>query len=388
MNLIESAVRQFTETFAATPTALGKAPGRVEVLGNHTDYNDGFILSAAIDRHLVLCGRAVEGTTATVHAAQFHATAHFDVTNPVRVEEPFWINYIQGVVAALQEAGIPVGGFEAVLVGDVPLGAGLSSSAALEVATLYFLDQLQPIPLSPIERARLCQQAENRFVGVNCGILDQFSSTMGKAGHLLFLDCRDLSRYDLFPLGTDVELVLANTHAKHALADGTYNRLREACFEAVGFFAEKLDKPVTHLRDVSVEELEEWENGMPEAIRRKARHVITENARVLLGVEALRRGDRVTMGHCMLDSHASSRDDFGNSCTELDLMVRCALNQPGFLGGRLSGGGFGGCTVNLVTGTDARTFAEVLAERYEAETDVKPDMHICRTADGASGQRL
>lgn len=388
MDLTASAIQRFTDHFAAAPTARGKAPGRVEVLGNHTDYNDGFILSAAIDRHLILCGRAVPGTTATIHAAQFDATARFDVTNPVRVEEPFWINYIQGVVATLRNVGIHPGGFEAVLVGDVPLGAGLSSSAALEVATLYFLDQLQPISMNPIERARLCQQAENEFVGVKCGILDQFSSVMGKAGHLLFLDCRDLTRYDHFPLGADVELVLANTHAKHALADGTYNRLREACFEAAAFFAGKLDKPVTHLRDVSVEELERWEREMPAPILQKARHVITENARVLLGVEALRRGDRVTMGHCMLDSHASSRDDFGNSCTELDLMVRCALNQPGFLGGRLSGGGFGGCTVNLVTEADAQSFSEVLSERYEAETDCKPAMHVCRSADGASGQRL
>ncbi len=386
MELVEKARDTFKHVFGGDATACGVAPGRVEVLGNHTDYNEGFILAAAIDRHIVICGRKVAGDKATVYAGAFSDKETFALNALKKQERNFWVNYIQGVVEQLQNAGIKLGGFEAVIDGDVPLGSGLSSSAALEVATLYFLKQLYPFSMDAIKIALTCQAAENQFVGVNCGILDQFSSAMGKTDHLIFLDCRELAKYSHVPLGTEAELVLANTNAKHSLADGTYNRLRESCFTAAKYFSGKLEKKVTHLRDVTFAEFEKNIAGLEEVAGRRAKHIVTENERVLRGVEALKKGDLKTMGECMLGSHRSSQYDFGNSCTELDAMVDCAQGLPGLYGCRLSGGGFGGCTVNLVAKDKAESFAQELAKRYEAKTGIKPQMHICRAGEGAFGR--
>ncbi len=385
MEILERAKSEFQRAFGGAPTAAGVAPGRVEVLGNHTDYNEGFILAAAIDRHVVVCGRAIAGDTARVVSADFGRKAEFSVSAPQAQKAEFWVNYCAGVCQALAARGIKCGAFEAVVLGDVPQGSGLSSSAALEVATAHFLRELYPFKLTPVEIALTCQQAENKFVGVNCGILDQFSSTMGRADQLVYLDCRDLAKYDHFPLGTEVELVLANTKAKHELADGTYNRLREDCFAAARYFATKLTKKVTHLRDVTPEDFAAHAAGLPETTRKRAKHIVTENARVQTGVAALRRGDLADMGGQMLGSHCSSRDDFGNSCAELDAMVECARDLPGCYGCRLSGGGFGGCTVNLVAADQAKEFATRLAERYQQRTGIKPELHICRAVDGARG---
>lgn len=292
MKILESTKDTFADVFGAHAAAAGIAPGRVEVLGNHTDYNEGFILSAAIDRHIVLCGRPVQGDTARLYSAAFRKTAEFSVKDPQKNDKDFWVNYIAGVVSALKERGIRVGGFEAVVDGNVPLGSGLSSSAALEVATLKFLQTVYPFPMDGIDAALTAQAAENHFVGVNCGILDQFSSAMGAKDQLIFLDCRDLRAFSHVPLGNNAQLVLANTNAKHALADGTYNRLRESCFAAAKFFAEKISgKQITHLRDVTVADFGKLATGLPEETFKRAKHVITENARVLTGVEALKSGN-------------------------------------------------------------------------------------------------
>lgn len=387
MEIVEKTLADFENTFAEKAECYGCAPGRVEVLGNHTDYNEGYILSAAIDRHIVVCGRRVEGTGARVYSRSFNTGVTFDTAKPEKVTDQFWVNYMQGVVEQLNNKGIEIGGFEAMLSGNVPLGAGLSSSAALEVATLLFLQQLFGFSMEKVDVALTCQAAENQFVGVNCGILDQFSSCMGKEDELIFLDCRDLSKFDNIPLGSDVELVLANTNAHHELADGTYNRLREGCHSAAEYLAGVLDHPVTHLRDVSVDEFEAHQTNMNEAERNLARHIVYENDRVLKGVEALRQGDRKTMGEMMLASHASSRDSFGNSCSELDTMVKCAQGLPGYFGSRLSGGGFGGCTVNLVEVDKAEEFADELARRYKEKSGLEGEMHICKAVDGAVGAK-
>jgi len=389
MRILEQARQAFAEVFGAPATAAGVAPGRVEVLGNHTDYNEGFILSAAIDRHIVVAGRRAPGASARVHAAAFKKTVEFPVAAPAKNEADFWVNYVAGVVAALARRGVEVGGFEAVIDGDVPLGSGLSSSAALEVATLKLLQTLYPFAMDGIQASLTAQEAENQFVGVNCGILDQFSSAMGAKDQLIFLDCRDLAAYKHVPMGAGAQLVLANTNAKHALADGTYNRLRESCFAAARYFAEKLPgRKITHLRDVTVEDFERLSAGLPEETAKRAKHVITENARVLAGVEGLKNGDLAAMGRCMDGSHRSSRDDFGNSCPELNAMFDCAEGLPGLYGRRLSGGGFGGCTVNLVAAGAAEEFAAKLAERYAARTGIQPQMHLCRADDGAKGVQL
>ncbi len=388
MELIKKAAAEFVNIFGEDPVCYGCAPGRVEVLGNHTDYNEGFVLAAAIDRHTVLCGRKVEGVMAKVYACTLRQGATFQVDNPELSRENFWLGYLQGVVDALARRGIRVGGFEALIMSDVPLGAGLSSSAALEVATAMFLQQLYPFLMERLELARACQAAENDFVGVNCGLLDQFSSIMGEDGQLIFMDFREPEKSRCIPLGNDVELVLANTNAAHDLAEGTYNRLREDCFAAAKILAGKCGHPVTHLRDVSLDDFNEHGRGMDPEIMKRARHVVTENARVLRSVNALDRGDLQVLGECMFQSHASSRDDFGNSCAELDAMVQCAKTLDGCYGARLSGGGFGGCTVNLVAADKAEAFARELGRGYREKTGIAPEMHICKAVGGACGGRL
>ncbi len=385
MKLIDTAKSCFEKNFCAKSTAYGCAPGRVEVLGNHTDYNEGFILSAAIDRHVVICGRAVPGENCVAYSAAFDKRETFSLRAPQKNTENFWVNYLAGVVDQLQKSGVALGGFEAVVISDVPLGAGVSSSAAIEVATAYFLKKLFPFEMTTERIALTCQAAENKFVGVNCGILDQFSSAMGKQDHLIFLDCRDLSKVEHIPLGSGAALVLANTCAKHDLAEGTYNRLREDCFAAARFFADQTGKQISHLRDVTLKDFEKYAGELPPDLAQRARHVITENLRVLAGIAALRRGDLAEMGVCMSASHASSRDDFGNSCKELDIMTACAAGISGGYGCRLSGGGFGGCTINLVQANKAESFARELKNRYEEKTGLQPELYLCRAVDGAIG---
>lgn len=389
MGLLEKACEEFHNIFGEAPCAYGMAPGRVEIIGNHTDYNDGFILAAAIDRHIVVCGKPIAGDRAKVYASTFRAGESFNVTSPTKTKDNFWINYLAGVVQALQARDVRIGAFQAVVMGDIPLGAGLSSSAALEVATAFFLKQIYPFAMDSISLARLCQAAENNFVGVNCGILDQFSSVMGKAEHLVFLDCRDLSRCEHIPLGNDMALVLANTNVHRALANGAYNRLREDCFFAAGEMAKLLPgKKITHLRDVSAAELKAHQQRLPETVYKRARHIVTENERVLHCIDALRQGRREKLGEMMLASHASSRDDFGNSCVELDAMVECGRKFGGCLGCRLTGGGFGGCTINLVVAHQAEAFARELAECYKHSTGIAADIYLCRAVDGAHGAAL
>ncbi len=389
MKLIERAQEAFKQNFNGTADFCGIAPGRIEVLGNHTDYNEGYILAAAIDREIILCGRKCQGSTATIYATSYDTKETFDTSSPKLNSENFWINYIQGVVNELNKQGVTVGGFEAVLDGNVPLGAGLSSSAALEVATTYLLKAIFGFTMEPVAIALTAQAAENKFVGMNCGILDQFSSAMGKEDNLVYLDCRDLNKYRHIPLGNNIELVIANTKAQHSLVDGAYNQLRSSCFYAAKYYSQKLTpRKITHLRDVSVEEMNLYSNDMSEDTRKRAKHIITENQRVLDGVTALERGDLEKMGKCMNLSHISSRDDFGNSCEELDIMYDCAENIPGLFGRRLSGGGFGGCTVNLVSADKADNFAEELTRRYIQKTGIKPEMHICKAWNGAHSVAL
>ncbi len=386
-DMIAHAREVFRTRFKAEPAVYGAAPGRVEVLGNHTDYNDGFILSAAIDRHTVVCGRAVPEEMGILHSETFDTTESFPLGTLEKTETPFWPNYLKGVIAEVRKA-VPtaaIGGFEAVVVTDVPIGAGLSGSAALEVAFGHFLQQLFAFPMDELQMAFACKAAENNFVGVKCGILDQFSSCHGRKDHLIFLDVRYIEQSEHIPLGGDIEIVLANTHAQHDLADGVYNSLQEDCFVAAEHFRRKMGDHVTHLRDITMEDFQRYSEGLPTHVIKRARHVVKENQRVLKAVEGLREKDLHMMRQLMLASHASSRDDFGNSCPELDLMVGCALGLPGFHGARLSGGGFGGITVNLVEADKAVVFAEEIARRYQAATTIHPDVHICRVVDGAHG---
>lgn len=395
--LRESAVRGFTAAFGkeALPTALGVAPGRAEVLGNHTDYNEGFILAAAIDRYVVIAGRRTNDGSSLCRVASegFPGGAvEFDAgveeaewPKQKQTGDKAWANYVIGVVSELRKFGAKIGGFEAFLASNVPPGAGVSSSAAVEMATAKLLANLFPEDVGTYGQLALvkaAKAAENNFVGMGCGILDQFSSGMGRSGSLIYLDCRTLA-YHYVPF-TGAHFVLANTHAPHQLVDGKYDELRTNCFAAKDVFVKQTgNDTITHLRDVDKDMLEKYKSALSTDQARRAHHIITENDRVQTGEAACKAKDMAKLGECMSASHVSSRDSFGNSCHELDIMQRCADGIEGHLGSRLMGGGFGGSTINLVKEGCVEGFVTELSRRYEAETGIKPTVLVCSPGDGA-----
>lgn len=384
--LVEQAAKEFTGIFGEQAAFYGIAPGRVEVLGNHTDYNEGFALAAAIDRSVVVVGRPIAGTQAKAYSSTFNSGSTFDVTNPVTNPREHWLNYLMSVVWQYSKIGVKPVAFEALVAGDVPLGAGLSSSAAMELATAYFLKAMIGFEMDRPQMAVNCRAAENGFVGVKCGILDQMTSAMGQDGRLPLLDCRSETVTDYVPLPHKLSLVIADTNAGHSLTDGTYNNRQEACFRAAAICAKRYpDKNITFLRDVDMEMLESCRGDMTDEDFRRARHIVTENARVQAGAKALGAGDAVTMGKLMSESHRSSRYDFENSGPELDAMADAADGLPGCYGSRLSGGGFGGATVNLVDADKAEAFSKELAAKYHQATGTEADVYAFSASEGARG---
>ncbi|MHC4871673.1 MAG: galactokinase [Planctomycetota bacterium] len=361
--------------------AYGIAPGRVEILGNHTDYNEGYVLCAAIDRYTVVTGKKSGGVAASVYSDAYERLLQFNVENIQKDGTAPWLDYVMAVVDQLKKADKDISGFETAIVSNVPTGAGLSSSAALEVATAKFLCGIFDIEMSDADTALLCRSAENDFVGMKCGIMDQWASIHGKKDSILKLDCRTLNT-EVLTLNENVCLVLADTKAEHTLVDGTYNLLQENCFAAAEFFAGQKEG-ITHLRDITVEEFEDLSGQLDDKIARKAAHIVHENDRVLRGTEFIKSGDVESFGRLMFESHKSSINNFGNSGSELDAMVTAAKGLKGCYGSRLSGGGFAGCTVNLVDAEKADSFASELSTAYEKHTGITPEMHICRLADGA-----
>ncbi|WP_435010830.1 galactokinase [Tundrisphaera lichenicola] len=391
----EIAHAAFAEAFGAAPSTLGRAPGRVELLGNHTDYNGGLVLAAAIDRSTVVVGRAVPGREARVFSANLGDLDQFAIDDPDREGPESWGRYVRGVTWAIgQDLGRLGSGFEAALAGDVPIGAGLSSSASLQAAFAMFLigaglsDGLEPGGLSDPDRLALAvtlRKSENEFVGVASGLLDQFSALFGRANHAFVLDC-DRITHELLPLGDpSPSIIVCDSRTSRRLADGMYNRRRSECERVVAHFREKPGRGgVRWLRDIGLEELRDAWDELDPVARLRARHVLTENDRVIRGAEALRSGDVEGFGALMSASHASSRDDFGNSSPALDALIESAEESPGFLGGKLSGAGWAGCTVNLVRPEYALAFADSIRESYSRRAGLKADVHICRAADGAS----
>jgi len=385
---LEASVRaEFGRTFGGAPGVVARAPSRVELLGNHTDYNGGLVMAAAIDRFTVVAGRAAEGRLGRVWSLQFGAVDEFDVDRIEPGAEGSWGRYVRGVLWALSTQHSARRGFEAAVGGDVPLGAGLSSSASLQASLAMFLVKTRVVdePATqgpPDERrmalARTLQRGENEFVGVASGLLDQFSVLFGKAGHALSLDCRSLE-FARLPLGDPAPaIVVCDSKTSRRLADGMYNQRRTECERVVAHFG------VGWLRDVSLDQLKaDWDRLDPVG-RLRARHVLTENERVRRGSEALRAGRLAEFGALMSASHASSRDDFGNSAPALDALIEAAEAAPGFLGGKLSGAGWAGCTVNLVESGRAAEFAAAVADGYARRTGTVPEVHVCHAADGAT----
>lgn len=352
------------------------APGRVELLGNHTDYNDGYVLSAAIDRGVTMRASFLPDGAVTLHSATMDATFDAVIEHLTPSKSDSWANYPLGVVDCFLKAGFPVKGFTAEISSDLPLGAGLSSSAALEVATATLLTRLFNIRIEPLELAKLCRKAENEFVGVNCGLLDQVSSVFGKKNHAIFLDCRK-ETVETIPFPGDVELLITHSGVKHALVGGEYNERRLQCFEAARLLGVKA------LRDATSKQLNAARATMPELDYRRAAHVVGENERVQHGLQFLQTGDAKAFGDLMFESHESSRVNFENSTPELDALVDIARDEPGLLGSRLTGGGFGGATVSLIKRDTANAIAASITKKYRERTGNTCQTYLCEIADGA-----
>jgi galactokinase len=366
------------DRFKAEPMIF-VAPGRVNLIGEHTDYAEGFVMPAAIN-FATLAGISPrsDGKIA-VYSENQGEERIFDGVQAKGTKE--WTDYPMGVVAILAGEGHKIPGFSLSIWSDVPLASGLSSSAALEVATAFavlgLIGKSYPGPVL----ARLCQRAENEFVGANCGIMDQFISINAKENHALLLDCRDLS-YKLAPIPDHVALVIANTMVKHSVAGGDYpTRRRES--EAACAVIAKHKPGVKFLRDCTLEDLEKWRGEMESKSYLRAKHVISENLRTVAAADALIKGDMKTLGRLMGEAHTSYSKDFEGSCVEADAMVALAADLPGLIGARLTGGGFGGCTINLVEQGEAEAFAEALGARYAEQIGIVPQIHVCHASGGA-----
>ena len=366
--------------FKAEPEIFA-APGRVNLIGEHTDYAEGFVMPAAIDfATLAAISPRTDGRIA-IYSENYREERTFDAGALPKEASRHWSDYPMGVIAILAGEGHRMTGFSLSLFGDVPLGSGLSSSAAIEVATAFAVSSLLNVHYPGQQLARLCQRAENEFVGANCGIMDQFISANGEENHALLLDCRDLS-FRLAPIPANVALVIANTMVKHSVAGGEYTTRRAEVEEAASVIARHRPE-VRFLRDATVDDLKKWGGEMSSNALKRARHVITENTRTVAAAEALIRHDLKELGRLMADAHESYSKDFEASCEEADTMVMLANKLPGLIGARLTGGGFGGCTINLVEQKEARKFAQALDASYADATGITPQIHICHASSGA-----
>ncbi len=373
---------QHFEKAFGSPPRIFCAPGRVNLLGEHTDYNDGFVMPCAIGFSTRVAISPRPDRKLVIRSEEFSQQFEFDLDNLPSHGEGTWSDYVLGIAVMLAEIGHPTPGASLLVRGEVPIGAGLSSSAAIEVASALALMSLNGARLTLPQVAKLCQRAENVFIGARVGIMDQFVSCLGRAGHALLLDCRSLE-YKLIPIPENVRLVICNTMVKHEHASGAYNQRREECDEGVQILSEWYPN-ARALRDISVEQLEQHSAGMPATIYKRCLHVVSENQRVLEGAKYLAAGDVGRFGSLMRESHRSLRDLFEVSCRDLDVLVEIAESREGYSGGRMTGGGFGGCTVNLVKSADASRFAAQISERYQAATGIKPDVYVCSAANGAS----
>lgn len=368
------------ERFGEEP-AIFVAPGRVNLIGEHTDYAEGFVMPAAIDFATLAAISPRSDGKVVIYSENLKEERTFEAASLPSKRSEHWSDYPLGVLAILSGEGNRIPAFSLSLWSDVPVASGLSSSAALEVSTMLAVTSLIGVSYPGPVMARLCQRVENEFVGANCGIMDQFISANGAKDHALLLDCRDLS-YRLVPIPADVALVIANTMVKHAVSGGEYTSRRAEVEEAAA--AIRRHRPeVKFLRDATLEDLERWGGEMSENARKRAKHVIGENLRTVAAAEALARYDMAEVGRLMAEAHWSYSREFEASCPEADAMVELAQKIPGVIGARLTGGGFGGCTVNLVKMADAPAFARTLADRYAERTGIAPQIHICHASGGA-----
>lgn len=380
----------FVEAFGSPPQRLFRAPGRVNLIGEHTDYNDGFVLPMAINRAVWMAAKAREsshagresshagsgGRQVRVRAISLGEQTSFALDGLAPDRQARWSNYVRGVLAVLEQSGYRLGGMDLAYTGNVPIGAGLSSSAAVELVTAVAARDLFDLDVPALELARICQRAEHEFAGTQCGIMDQLISALGQEDHALLIDCRHLT-WRPVPLPSDVAVVVCDTSKQRGLVDSAYNERRAQCEEG----ARRLG--VAALRDLDVEAFEAQAGQLLPVLRRRCRHVVHENDRTLHAANALEQGDIGAFGQLMNESHTSLRDLYEVSCEELDLMAALAQSQPGCWGARMTGGGFGGCVVALVARDVAGAFADTVADLYERQTMRTPALYVCRAAAGA-----
>ena len=387
MSLHETIIAKFQECFGEVPAHVVRAPGRVNLLGEHVDYNDGFVLPIAIDREIWLAFSPADTDRTTLSAVDLSEDVSFTPetllakTDASGKDLPSWARYPAGVMWALREAGLATPALRGAYTSNVPQGSGLSSSAAVEMAFVLAWQTLGGWELPPMERALLGQKAENQYVGVNCGIMDQFASACGEQDRLLHLDCRSLEWHTL-PLPNDIAIVIADTKMRRALTSGEYNKRRADCEEAVRILSQKLPG-IKSLRDVSVDAFNQYATQLPERVEKRARHVVEEIERSVRAIPLLEQGDMAEFGKLINQCHASLRDLYEVSIPELDTMVEVAQSLPGCYGARLTGAGFGGCTVNVVAREQADAFSSSLAAGYEDETGFPPEIYVCSASRGA-----
>jgi galactokinase len=369
--------QHFSRIFEARPDLITRAPGRVNLIGEHTDYNDGFVLPMAIDYDIRMAARARPDRTVRLYSCDLDKQDTFSLDDVRRVgDRPTWSDYVRGVALMLQREGHTLRGLDAAITGNVPRAAGLSSSAALELASITAFRLLSRLDLDPVHAALLGQRAENEFVGMRCGIMDQFISSLGQADHALLIDCRSLS-YEAVPLPAGARIVVTDSAIRRGLVDSAYNERRAQCEEGARLMGVKA------LRDVSVEMFEANRARLSDLVARRCQHVITEYQRTLDSVEALKRSDLATFGRLMNESHASMRDGFEITTKDIDALVEIQQNTPGCYGARMTGGGFGGCTVALAREEVVPSLAEAIQTLYPTRTGKTPQIYVCRATDGA-----
>jgi len=361
---------------------IAKAPGRVEILGNHTDYNEGYVLLSTISLQTTVSGEKRPGNKCSIYSRDLKDRVEFQVNSLQKDADHVWADYPKGVIQQLQRAGQGLGGFSAEISSTIPFGVGLSSSAALELSFAFFLQGLFGLEIPRLELVKLCRRAENEFVGVGCGILDQFSSGFGQKGAFLFLDCRDLL-YEIITLPASVSLVICDSGKRRSLISSEYNQRRRECQQALEFFQANITG-VTTLRDVTVADFQRFAPQIQDgSIRKRAEHVVFEDERVKAGIDLLKKGELLELGRLMRLSHQSSRDLFENSIPELDFLVECAYGLPGVIGAKLSGAGWGGATVNLVRTEKVEIFAQGLEDAYRQKFGGQVKTYICSIPNGA-----
>jgi galactokinase len=374
--------RAFVERYGRE-SRLFRAPGRVNLIGEHTDYNGGYVLPMAIECETVVAAAPREDMRVRVYSLNLEEAAEFDLEHPGEPRRGLWLDYVEGVAQALISRGERLRGADLSILSDVPPGAGLSSSAALEVSTGLALLSIAGREVDRVALALAGQQAEHTYVGTMCGIMDQFVAALGRKGHALLIDCRTQQTTPV-PLDTrEVAIAICDTRVRHELSSSEYNTRRAECERGVELLRRYLPG-IAQLRDVSVEDFERYESFLPEPIRRRCRHVVTEDERTLLAADALSRGDLVEMGRLINNSHVSLRDDFEVSCAELDAMVEVALACEGVLGSRMTGGGFGGSTVSLARRDSLERFRREVAAGYERRTGLAANIYVSEAGGGAT----